>query len=124
MESKMQSKSTLIEDRLMRLEQKDRRLRALVVLVPLLAFGLGAAASDALKAKSITTGKIELVDEAGKVRAALFTNQQGDPNLEFYNPDRTLLLNVARSDDNGIGCIQFFSKDGKFKGGAGGNALQ
>jgi len=120
----MQMNTTTIESRLARLEQKDRRRRILLVLVPFMAFGLGAAANDVLKAKSVTTEKLVIVDEAGKPRATLYANKQGDPSLELYNPDGSLLLNLARSDDNGIGCIQFFSKEGKFKGGAGGNALK
>lgn len=96
----------------------------LLALIPVIAFSLGATTGDALKGKSVMTEKLLIVDQEGKSRAALFANQQGDPNLEFYNPDGSLLMNIARSDDNGIGCIQFFNRNGAFKGGAGGNALE
>ena len=112
-----------MEDRIAKLERSSRRLKLILVILPLLAFALGAGANEAMQAKSLTTEKLVIVDDAGKPRAALYSNVKGDPNLEFYNADGSLLLNLARSDDNGIGCIQFFSKEGKFKGGAGGNAL-
>lgn len=120
----MSDNNTSLEERIAKLESTGRRQKLLLVILPLLAVALGAAANDALKAKSVTTEKLVIVDDSGKPKAALYANAKGDPNLEMYNPDGSLLLNIARSDDNGIGCIQFFNKEGKFKGGAGGNALK
>ena len=121
----MSNNKVSVEERIAKLELSSRRLKLGLLMIPLLAFGLGAAANDALKAKSVTTEELVIVDDAGERRASLFSNpKSGDPHLELYNADGTLLLNLARSDDNGIGCIQFFNKDGKFKGGAGGNALK
>ena len=112
------------EERIAKLESSGRRLKLSLILLPLIAFSLGAAVSDALKAKSVTTEKLVIVDDTGKPRAALYANSKGNPNLELYNADGSLLLNLAKSDDNGIGCIQFFDQEGKFKGGNGGNALK
>ena len=120
----MSSCTVSLEERVAKLESTGQRLKLTLVLLPLFAFALGAAANDALKAKSVTTEKLVIVNDAGKPTAALYSNAKGDPNLELYNPDGSLLLNLARSDDNGIGCIQFFNKAGEFKGGAGGNALK
>ena len=120
----MSHESTSLECRIASLEASGRRLKLALVFLPVLALVLGAAANDAIKTKLVSTEKLVIVDDSGKPKAAFFCNAQGDPNLEFYNSDGSLLLNLARSDDNGIGCIQFFSKEGKFKGGAGGNALE
>ena len=120
----MSDTTARLEERVAKLESTSRRLKLLLFVLPLLTLALGAAANDALKAKSVTTEKLYIVDDSGKPKAALFCNDKGDPNLELYNPDHSLLLNLARSDDNGIGCIQFFNKNGEFKGGAGGNALK
>jgi hypothetical protein len=112
------------EERIAKLESSGRRLKVSLILLPLMAFSLGAAFSDVLKAKSVITEKLIIVDDTGKTRAALYANSKGNPNLELYNADGSLMLNLAKSDDNGIGCIQFFDQAGKFKGGAGGNALK
>ena len=98
----MPTNTASLEDRIAKLETAGRRLKATLMMVPLLAFTLGAAANDASKAKSVTTEKLVIVDDAGKTRAALYSNESGDPSLELYNPDGSLLLNLARSDVNEI----------------------
>ena len=114
----------IAEARIEKLESTVGRLRIVLVVVPLLAFVLGAAANDALTAKSVTTERLQIVNPAGETRASLFTNAKGDPVLELYNADGSLLVNAGRSPDNGVGFIQFFDEQGQFKGGAGGNALK
>jgi hypothetical protein len=44
--------------------------------------------------------------------------------LEMYNSDHSLIMNAGKSPENGVGFVQFFDSAGKFKGGAGGNALR
>lgn len=115
--------SAALEARIARLESAGQRLKLALVVLPLLGIALGAAGKDALSIQSVTTERLTVVDESGKPRIALYANSKS-PFIELYNPDGSLLLNLARSDDNGIGCIQFFDAVGKFKGGAGGNALK
>ena len=121
MHSEMQS----IVDRMDCLERKNQRLRWLLVSLPVLALFLGAAADDVVdwKGKSVTTEKLILVDGDGKELGS-WSGHKGAPVLEFYNKDHSLLLNAGKSPDNGVGFVQFFDENGKFKGGVGGNALK
>jgi hypothetical protein len=115
-----------LEQRVEKLERQNHRLRLALLLVPVAALLLGAGAGELKdwKGKSATAEKFSLVDADGKERAALFAGKDGEPVLEFYNKDHSLLLNAAKSPDNGIGFIQFFDSKGKFRGGAGGNAIR
>jgi hypothetical protein len=108
------------------LERQNRRLRRALLLVPVAALLLGAGAAEVKdwKGDSVTAKKFILVDDGGKERAALLTDKDGNPVLEFYNKDHSLLLNAGKSPDNGVGFIQFFDGKGKFKGEVGGNALK
>jgi hypothetical protein len=120
----MSVSSPSIDDRVARLERRIRNLFILLLAIPALAFLLGAAANDVLKAKSVTTQKLVIVDPKGRDCAAFYVSKKGEPVFEMYNQDHSLLLNVGKSDDNGFGFIQFFDNEGKFKGGVGGNALE
>lgn len=121
----MQNLETSIADRISTLERRYRRMVACLAIVPCLAFFMGVAANEMLRAKAVIAEKLVVVDSEGKTKAAIYTNEQtGDPTIELYNPDGSLLLNLGRSKDNDIGFIQFFDKSGQFKGGAGGNALK
>src|SRR5205814_9404752 len=104
----------------------NRRLRRLLLLAPIAALLLGAAAAELKdwRGDSITAKKLVLIDRDSTDRAALFTNKDGDPVLEFYNKDHSLLLNAGKSPDKGVGFVQFFDGKGQFKGGVGGNALK
>ena len=115
-----------LEQRVKKLERQNRRLRRLLLLAPIAALLLGAAAAELKdwRGDSITAKKLVLIDRDSTDRAALFTNKDGDPVLEFYNKDHSLLLNAGKSPDNGVGFVQFFDGKGQFKGGVGGNALK
>lgn len=114
-----------LESRIEGLERQNRRLRWLLFGLPAVAALLGAATAQVVdwKGKSVTTEKLILLDGEGKERGALYVHK-GEPVLELYNPDHSLLLNAGKSPDNGVGFIQFFDSQGKFKGGLGGNALK
>ena len=116
---------TDLAGRVARLERQNRRQRLALVAIPLVALLLGAAAQQVneWKGKSVTTEKLILVDGDGKERGAWYVHK-GEPVLEFYNKDHSLILNAGKSPDNGVGFIQFFDDKGKFKGGVGGNALK
>lgn len=51
----MSNNTASVEERIANLESSSRRLKLALLMIPLLAFALGAAANDALKAKSVTT---------------------------------------------------------------------
>ncbi len=116
---------TDLAGRVTHLERQNRRQRLALVALPLVALLLGAAAQQVneWKGKSVTTEKLILVDDDGKERGAWYV-RKGEPVLEFYNKDHSLILNAGKSPDNGVGFIQFFDEKGKFKGGVGGNALK
>jgi hypothetical protein len=116
-----------LEQRIEDLERQNRRLGWWLLLAPVAALLLGAGAAEVKdwKGKSVTAEKFILVDADGKERAAvLLTGKDGEPALELYNKDHTLLLNAGKSEVNGVGFIQFFDGSGKFKGGVGGNSLK
>jgi hypothetical protein len=117
--------SRSLESRVEALERQNRRLRRMLFGLPALALLLGASAAQVAdwKGGSVTTEKLILVDGDGKERVALFVHK-GEPVLEVYNKDHSLLMNAGKSPDNGVGFIQFFDSQGKFKGGVGGNALK
>lgn len=114
-----------LEGRITLLERQNRRQRRALLAVPLVALILGAGAGQVAdwKGKSVTAEKFILVDTDGKERGAWFVNE-GEPVLEFYNKDHSLILNAGRSPENGVGFIQFFDSKGEFQGGLGGNALK
>jgi hypothetical protein len=120
----MQPTKTSSSDRIAALERKMKRMIACMIVLPAFAFLLGAAANDMIRAKSVTTEKLVIVDSGGNERAALFCGDQDEPVLEMYNADHSLMLNAAKSPDNGVGFVQFFDAAGKFKGGVGGNSLK
>ncbi|MFN8705774.1 MAG: hypothetical protein ACK526_02890 [Planctomyces sp.] len=106
------------------LESKFRKLLAGLFILAPLSFLLGAAANDMIQAKTVTTEKLVIVDASGKERAAIYCNETNEPVLEMYNSDHSLIMNAGKSPENGVGFVQFFDSTGKFKGGAGGNALR
>ena len=114
-----------LEARLTLLERQNRRQRRALLAVPLVAVLLGAAAGEVAdwKGKSVTAERFILVDSDGKEQGAWFVHQ-GDPVLELYNKDHSLILNAGKSPENGVGFVQFFDAKGEFKGGVGGNALE
>jgi len=120
----MQVVSSSNTDRIAELERKMKRIMASVIILPALAFVLGAAANDMIKAKSVTTERLVIVDANGKERAAIYCGDKQEPVLEMYNADHSLIINAGKSPDNGVGFVQFFDSAGTFKGGAGGNALK
>jgi hypothetical protein len=117
--------SPTLESRIDRLERQNRRQRWLLLGLPAIALLLGASAAQVAdwKGKSVTTEKLILVDGDGKERGAMYISK-GEPVLELYNADHSLILNAGKSPDNKVGFIQFFDDKGKFKGGVGGNALK
>jgi hypothetical protein len=121
----MNEASRSLSARVERLERQNRRQRWLLLGLPAVALLLGASAAQVAdwKGKSVTTEKLILVDGDGKERGALYVHK-GEPVLELYNKDHSLLLNAGKSPDNGVAFIQFFDEKGKFKGGVGGNALK
>lgn len=119
----MRLSTTSDTDRIAELERKMKRIVACVVILPAIAFLLGAAANDIVTAKSVTTERLVIVDGNGKERAAIFCLRQ-EPVLEMYNADHSLILNAGKSPDNGVGVMQFFDSAGNFKGGVGGNAFK
>ncbi len=117
--------STSNADRIAQLERKMKRIVACVISLPAIAFLLGAAANDMIKAKSVATERLVIVDANGKERAVICcTGDKQEPVFEMYNADHSLILNAGKSPDNGVGCVQFFDSVGKFKDGVGGNALK
>ena len=111
-------------DRIAQLERTMKRTMACVVVLPALAFFLGAAANDMIKAKSVTTERIVIIDANGKERAAIYCGDKQEPIFEMYNKDHSLIVNAGKSPENGVGFLQFFDSAGKFKGGVGGNSLK
>lgn len=107
------------------LERQTRRQRWLLLGVPLLALVLGASAAQMAdwKGKSVTAERLVLVDGDGAERAALYVHK-GEPVLEMYHKDHSLILNAGKSPDNGVGFVQFFDGKGAFRGGVGGNGLK
>jgi len=114
-----------LESRVEGLERQNRRLRWLLLGLPVVVALLGASAFQVSewKGKSVTTEKLILLDGDGKERGALYVHK-GEPVLELYNKDHSLILNGGKSPENGVGFIQFFDGQGKFKDGVGGNALK
>lgn len=114
-----------LEQRVASLERQNRRQRLALLAIPFVALLIGAGAAEMAdwKGKSITTEKLVLVDGAGKERGAWYVHK-GEPVLEFYNTDHSLILNVGKSPENSVGFVQFFDEKGKFKGGVGGNSLK
>jgi hypothetical protein len=121
----MNPASRSLASRVEGLEQQNRRLRWLLLGLPAGALLLGASAAQLAdwKGKSVTAEKLILVDGNGKERGALYVHG-GEPVLELYNKDHSLILNAGKSRDNGVGFMQFFDGQGTFKGGVGGNALK
>jgi hypothetical protein len=120
----MQAHSNSNTDRIAQLERTMKRTMACVMVLPVLAFLLGAAANDMIKAKSVTTERIVIIDANGKERAAIYCGDKQEPVFEMYNADHSLIANAGKSPENGVGFMQFFDSTGKFKGGVGGNALK
>ena len=120
----MKMPSTTDTDRIAQLERNLKRIMGCIIVLPAFAFLLGAAANDMITAKSVTTERLLIVDANGKERAAIYCDGKQEPVLEMYNANHSLILNVGKSPDNGVGFIQFFDSAGRFKGGAGGNALK
>ena len=120
----MQAYSNTNTDRMAQLERTMKRTMACVIVLPVLAFLLGAAANDMIKAKSVTTERIVIIDANGKERAAIYCGDKHEPVFEMYNADHSLIVNAGKSPENGVGFMQFFDSAGKFKGGVGGNALK
>ena len=46
-----------------------------------------------IKAKSITTERLVIVDANGKERAAVYCGDKQEPLFEMYNADHSLILN-------------------------------
>jgi hypothetical protein len=115
----------ILAERVASLERQNRWQRRAMVAVPLVALLLGAAVAqvDEWKGKSVRTEKLFVLDEEGKERIGLYVHK-GEPVLEVYNKDHSLLLNAGKSLENGVGFLQFFDSQGKFKGGVGGNSLK
>jgi hypothetical protein len=115
-----------LEQRVATLERQNRQLRRILLLAPIATLLLGAGAADIKdwRGTSITAKKFLVVDGNGTERAALFTNKNDDPVLELYNKDHSLLLNAGKSPDTGVGFVQFFDGNGRFKSVTGGNALK
>jgi hypothetical protein len=120
----MQSPGASNDDRIARLERKVKNMSACVFVLPAVALLVGAAANDMIRAKSVTTEKLVIVDTDGKERAAIYCNDKQEPIFEMYNVDHSLIVNAGKSPDNGVGFVQFFDAAGKFKGGVGGNAVK
>lgn len=120
----MQLPSSSSNDRIAQLERQMKRTMVCVIFLPALAFLLGAAANDMIKAKSVSTERLVVIDANGKERAAIYCNDKQEPVFEMYNTDHSLIVNAGKSPDNGVGFMQFFDAAGKFKGGVGGNALK
>lgn len=119
-----QANEQALEMRVASLERRNRHQLLALVTLPfvVLIMGAGAAQIADWKGKSVTTEKLILVDDEGNERGAWYVHK-GEPFLEFYNKDHSLILNAGKSPDNSVGFIQFFDEKGKFKGGVGGNAL-
>lgn len=111
-----------------RIEQLERKIHVVImtlIVLPSLAFLLGAVANQIIRAKSVTTQKLVVVDANGKERAAIYLDDNlNEPVIELYNEDHSLILNAGKSPENGVGFIQLFDKAGKFKTGYGGNAVK
>ena len=118
----MNGSATTDAERIAQIEKRMHWLFVLLLVLPVLAFILGAAANDSLRTKSVTTESLTIMDAEGKPRAALFIGNDGQPVLEMYNENKSLFLNAGKSQDNGVGFIQFFDSDGEFKAGVGGNS--
>ena len=136
-----------LESRISSLERQNRKQRWLLLLLPLIAVTLGAAAqSEILNAKKVvaeefvlTDGKgntraslmllddgahLVLQDSSGKARVKLAANpEDAGPVLFLYTKNEKTALAAGQSKDNGIGFIEFYD-EGTVKGGFGGNAFK
>ena len=120
----MLASTTSNTDRIAQLERTMKRTIVCAIALPALTFLLGAAANDMIKAKSVTTERIVIIDANGKERAAIYCGDKQEPVFEMYNVDHSLIVNAGKSPENGVGFLQFFDSSGKFKGGVGGNSLK
>lgn len=143
----MAAPNSSLEQRIDRLERHNRRLRWLLLVVPILALLLGAQAQKGdQKKKLIAAEEFVLTDAEGKTRASLMLLKDGahlvlqdkdgkarvrlaanpdnaGPLLYLYTKDEKAALAAGQSKDNGIGFVEFYD-EGKVKGGVGGNALK
>lgn len=104
-----------IIDRIQRLERQCTRQRWALILLPLLAGALGAAAADVAdwKGKSVTTEKLTLVDANGRPRATLQLDNDS-ASFRLLNDDQSPLVTIGKSKSTRIGTINFFDDRGNF----------
>ena len=113
-----------IEARLEQIERQNRRLRWLVLVLPLATLLAGAAGPDIWEGKKVVAEEIVLKDKNGAVRVLIKADVNGfGPSLFMYTKKDKMALAAGQSKDNGIGFIDFYD-EGNFKGGVGGNSLK
>lgn len=166
----MPSNTPSLQDRIETLEESNRRMKALVLVVPLLVVFMGAedadtpAAHTTLSTQELVLNDAEgnaraklhvgddgphliMLDEKGGVRVRLAASEQEGPALwlvdsegwtrgvfrspqaespviSLNNPEGKPFLMLGQNTDNGVGFIQMHDREGEFKTGYGGNAVQ
>lgn len=107
--------SSTTDERLQRLERQCTRLKLGLIVLPMVAVILGAAAADVAdwKGKSVTTEKLTLVDSNGKARAMLQLTAEG-PTFALLNDDQSQLVTVGKSKSTRVGAIYFYDDRGNF----------
>lgn len=88
-------KTTL--ERIELLEQSNKRLKGVVIVLSLACFSFIALGAAAPPPKTVTAERFVLVDEAGNVRAELSTSKTAAA-LQFLNANHTPALIVAAGD--------------------------
>ena len=90
------------EQRLLKLEQSNRRLKAVMFALCTMAVGVGVLGAADTASKTIRAERFVLVDASGKERAELSASGNASA-LQFFNPDgsRALVL-LAGGAGNGV----------------------
>lgn len=122
----MMGESRSLEMRVGCLERQNHRMRWLLLVLPLVALVLGAAAQDVWEGKRVVAEEVLLKDRNGNVRLRLVGDHvQGDggPIILLLSADGKQVLAAGQNQENGVGYVEYYSA-GEFQGGIGGNAVK